>query len=189
MSPQDQQDFLDAVKSLTDPQKLTLYNFSAKLLDGTRYSNGMDLLYEVIDRVLSGSRRWEKRVQIGAFLHESMRSVVSVEWRRPTARPISYEEWMDAAPNELRDSGSEFAVSPEEMLMKRQEDEIRRAVLDASKNRLARNENAQAVFKALAAEMTPAEAREAHGLSERAYKAAREQITKDIRTHGRRPRH
>lgn len=189
MSPQDQQDFLDAVKSLTEPQKLTLYNFSAKLLDGTRYSNGMDLLYEVIDRVLSGSRRWNSNIPIGAFLHECMRSVASVDWRRPGGRPISYEDWMDAAPNELRDSGSEFASSPEEMLMKRQEEEIRRAVLEASKNRLARNDDAQALFKALAAEMTPAEARDAHGLSERAYKAARERITKDIRIHGRRPRH
>lgn len=188
MSPQDQEAFLDAVKSLTGPQMLTLYNFSARLLDGTRYSDGMDLLYEVIGRVLRGSRIWEPAVPIGAFLHEAMRSVASVDKRHPNRRPISYEDWMESGFDANREAENEYACSPEDLLMKRQEEEVRREVLDAAKGRLARHEDALAVFSGLASAMTPAEICKAHGMTERTYKAARARIVKDIHSHGLRPR-
>ena len=184
MSPQDQKAFLTAVNSLTSAQKLTLYNFSARLLDGTRYSHGMDLLYEVIDRVLSGSREWKPNVPIGAFLHEAMRSVASVDRRHPSRRPISYEDWMESGFDAHREAENEFALSPEYLLMKQQEEEMSRAVLDGAKGRLTRHADALAVFSGLASAMPPAEIRKIHGMSESTYKAARARIVKDIRSHG-----
>ncbi len=189
MNRNDQEDFLDAVSALEDKQKLTLYNFSARLLEGTRYSCGMDLLYEVIDRVLSGSRVWRRDIPIGAFLHESMRSLASVDRRAPDRRPLSFEDWMTTAADAGREPYDAFALSPEETLIKKQEELALREVFDAAKSRLAHNENALIVFRALAEEMTPAETREAYGLSEAEYKSARARIAKVIRAQGAGPRH
>lgn len=184
MKKEDQVAFLDAVKNLDDKQKLTLYNFSANLLEGSGYSSGMDLLYEVIDRVLSGSRAWRQEIPIGAFLHEAMRSVASVNRRCADQRPLSFEDWMEVGVESNREPDDEFALSPEEMLMKRQEEEIRRETLDAAKVKLGHNKHALALFRGLAEHMTPAEIRKEYGMSESNYKAARARIAKEIRSQG-----
>ena len=98
MTPQEKKDFLSAVESLTSAQRLMLYNFSRSRIAWNRYTSGMDLLHETIDRVLSGSRAWNRRVPIGAFLHEAMRSVLSIDTRNPDRRPLSYEDWMVRIP-------------------------------------------------------------------------------------------
>ncbi len=184
MTPEEKIAFLDAIQHLEDRQKLTLEHFSWKLLEGTRYSSGMDLLSETVDRILQGTRKPKPHIPLGQFLHEAMRSVASVDTRNPKRRPISYEEWMEAGPDSLRDTDSEFACSPEELLMKQQEQSARRKTIEAAKSRLAHNKDAVAVFRGLAQEMTPAEIRKSFGLTEKAYKAARAQITKEIRSHG-----
>jgi hypothetical protein len=187
MSPHHQKAFLDAVVSLSGPQMLTLYNFPTRLLDGTRYSHGMDILYEVIGRVLRGSRIWETTVPLGAFLHEAMRSVASVDRRHPGRRPLSYEDWMESGFDAQREAENEFACSPEDLLMNRQEKAARRAVLDAAEGRLTGHEDVLAVFSGLAAAMSPTEICEAHGMTKQTYKAARARIVKDIRSHCRGP--
>lgn len=190
MTPQDQQDFLDAVKNLTEAQKLTLYNFSAKRIAGTRYSNGIDLLHEAIDRVLSDSRDWRREICIGAFLYKAMESILSVDHRKKqkNRKQVPYEDWMESIPAVGLEVENEFTLTPEELFEKRQEATIRRDVMSAARGRLARDDDAQAVLDGLADESTPAEVREARGMSEQAYKAARERIAKDIKTHGKGPR-
>lgn len=188
MTPQDQEDFLDAIKNLTDRQKLTLYNFSAKLLEGTRYCCGMDLLSEVVDRVLSGSRAWRRSVPIGAFLYKAMLSVASVDRRRASHRPLSWEDWMERGADAIGEAENDFARSPEEALIARQEAAERRAILDEAEKRLAANKDALAVFRGLSSDLSPAEIREVHGLTELVYKAARAQIAKEARAVRSRPR-
>ena len=190
MTPQDQKAFLDAVKNLTERQKLTLYNFSTKMLAGTRYSNGADLMHEAIDRVLSDSRDWKRDICIGAFLYKAMESIVSVDHRKKqkNQKQVPYEDWMESIPAVGLEVENEFTLTPEELFEKRQEEKIRRDVMSAARRRLAYDLDAQAVLSGLANESTPAEVRKARGMSEQAYKAARERIAKDIKTHGKGPR-
>lgn len=188
LPPETRREFFDAIHSLDIKQELTLYNFSSKLLEGTQYGSGVDLLHEVIIRVLDGSRGWRRDISIGSFLHESMRSVASVDTRHPQRRPLCYEDWMEVGLASTRENDNEFACSPEELLIQRQEEEIRREVLGGAKERLARDQDAMAVLQGLAREMTPAEIRKAFGITEPDYKAARARIANDLRAHGHGPR-
>lgn len=184
MTPQDKIDFLNAVQSLTSAQRLTLYNFSHNRIAGSRYTSGMDLLHETIDRVLSGSRTWNRSVPIGAFLHEAMRSVLSIDTRHPDRRPLSYEDWMEAGFDATRSETAEYGSTPEDLLERRQGADLRQEALNASKARLAHCGHAQAVFDGLSSCLTPAQIRQANGLTEKEYKAAHERIRRDLKVHG-----
>ena len=182
--PLDQQEikeFFHALDALDEKQNLTLYNFSAQLLDGSGYTSGTDLLHEVIERVLKGSRTWRRDIPFGAFLHEAMRSVAGVAKRHPQRRTVSHEDRMEASV-ESDDADNEFARTPEEMLMRRQEEQQRRDAIDGAKSRLAHDKEALAIFSGLAEQMTPAEIRKANKISEREYKAARARIANEIRS-------
>jgi DNA-directed RNA polymerase specialized sigma24 family protein len=93
MTRHEQIEFLNAIKAMSEKQKMILYNDFTKRIQGTRYSDGMDLLSEAVERVLSGSREWNRKIPIGAFLHEVMRSVLSIDTRgnreRPDVPPVS----------------------------------------------------------------------------------------------------
>lgn len=39
-------EFFEELKALDERQNLTLYNFSAQLLEGSNYTSGIDLMYE-----------------------------------------------------------------------------------------------------------------------------------------------
>lgn len=181
-------EFFTALEQLDDRQKLTLHNFSAPLLAGSGFSSGTDLLHEVIIRVLEGSRAWPRDVPFGAFLNWAMRSIAGVAKRHPERRPVSYEDWMEVGADSDFECDNEFACTPEEMLIKRQEDEHRREVLDGAKRRLSHDKVASDILIGLENEMTPAEIRKSHGINERGYKAARARITKGIGSHAPRPR-
>lgn len=183
LTQQEIKEFFDALEALDERQNLTLHNFSAQLLAGSEYTSGIDLLHEVIERVLTGSRKWRRDIPFGSFLHEAMRSVASVEKRHPQRRAISYEDWMEPDVEMGDDDQTEFTSTPEEMLMKRQEERQLREALDSAKARLAHDKEALAIFSGLAEQMTPAEIRKANQISEKAYKAARARIAKDIRAH------
>jgi hypothetical protein len=168
LSQQETKEFFDALESLDEKQNLTLYNFSAQLLNGSGYTSGIDLLHEVIDRVLKGSRKWRRDIPFGAFLHE---------------------EWMEASANTDDEANNEFACTPEELLMKRQEEQQCRDVINGAKARLAHDKEALAIFSGLAEQMTPAEIRKAYKISESGYKAARARIAMEIRAHITGPLH
>lgn len=182
LNQQETEEFFDTLGALDQKQNLTLYNFSAQLLDGSGYTSGIDLLHEVIERILKGSRKWRRDVPFGAFLHEAMRSVAGVEKRNPQRRAISYEDWMEASGDDDNETENEFACTPEELLMKRQEERQRRDAIDGAKTRLAHDKETLAVFSGLAEQMTPAEIRKAYKIGERAYKAARARIAKEMRS-------
>lgn len=185
LTPEETREFLDAVNQLDQRQTLTLHNFAARLLLGTHYSSGVDLLHEVIIRVVDGSRHWRRDIPIGSFLHEAMRSVASVDTRNPRLRATSYEDWMEAD-HPLGECADAFGASPEDILAARQQEDATRLLFERAKSRLANDKEALALFKGMAQEMTPAEIRKAYGISERCYKAARSRIAEDLKTHGSR---
>ncbi len=188
MTPQEKSDFFDAIEGMDDDTRLSLCNFSAKRLEGSRYDSGTDLLHEAIDRVLSGSRAWERSIPIGAFLYEAMRSIVSVDRRDRKRVSIPIEFCEEAQLRARDDRDDEFSRTPEEMLEARQEQEIRREVLAAAKAGLAHDADAQAVLDGIRKGMEPAEIRAAHALGELAYKSARGRIAMEARrARGSRP--
>lgn len=180
-------EFFAALEALDERQRLTLHNFSAPLLAGSGFSSGIDLLHEVAIRVLDGSRAWRRDIPFGAFLHGAMRSVAGVAKRHPRRIPVSYEDWMEVNDDSDFDCGNEFGCTPEEMLIKKQEEDGRREVLDGAKRRLSHDKVATDILSGMEQEITPADIRKSHGINERGYKAARARIAKEISSCVRRP--
>lgn len=184
MPRHEQIEFLDAIKAMSEKQKVILYNDFAKRIQGTRYSDGMDLLSEAVERVLSGSREWNRKIPIGAFLHEVMRSVLSIDTRGNRERPLSYEDWMEIE----HDERAEYACSPEELAIQRQEHERTLRIIVESRHRLSGDSKAQIFFDSVSADMQPKEARRTFGLDEKDYKAARDRVRRDLHANGNFPR-
>lgn len=178
MPRHEQIEFLNAVRDMGEKQKLILLNDFAKRIHGSRFSDGFDLLSEAVERVLSGSREWNRKVPLGAFLHEAMRSVLSVDTRGNRAKHLSYEDWMETE----RDEAAEYGSSPEELVIRRQEHELTIRIIVQSRQRLSNDSAAQVFFDSAAADMDPKEARRAFGIDEKAYKAARARVRRDLRS-------
>ena len=90
---------------------------------------------------------------------------------------------MEAGFDATRTETSEYASSPEELLERRQGEELRREALNASKARLSHCGHAQAVFEGMASCLTPSQIRLAKGLTANEYKAAHERIRRDLKVH------
>ena len=176
-------EFLNAVRDMGDKQKMILHNDFAKRIQGSRFSDGFDLLSEAVERVLSGSRIWNRKIPLGAFLHEVMRSLLSVDARGNRAKHLSYEDWIETE----RVDGAEYGNSPEELAINRQARELTVKIIVESRQRLSGDSKAQIYFDSVAADMDPKEARRTFGIDEKSYKAARERVRRDLRANGHFP--
>ena len=171
----------DAYLALDDKQELTLHNFAAHLLAGSGFSSGTDLLHHVLIRTIEGKRLWPPGVPLGAFFNEAMRSASGVAKRHPDRIPLSYEDGMEVERAPPFFGESEFACTPEEAMIKRQETDHVRGIMDGAKMRLFEDKIASDVLSGLEMDMSPAEIRKAFGIDDRSYKAARARINRDIR--------
>lgn len=185
MTPKEKNEFLNAIEALGQKQMLILANSFARKVDGTRFSSGMDLLSETMGYVLDGSRTWKRDIPLGAFLHEAMRSILSIERRRPDKRPLAYEDWMDV--DRDLDTPTPYGSSPEEYLIYLETQAEAEQAIQEARNRLSRDPEAQMLLSSDALGVKAAEVRKLCGISEKAYKAARDRIARDIRSHGPRP--
>jgi DNA-directed RNA polymerase specialized sigma24 family protein len=183
MNPTEQHDFLNAIDALGQKELLILINGFSRQVVGTRFSCGMDLLHETMSRVLAGERQWRRDIPLGAFLHEGMRSVLSVDTRNPKSKPLSYEDWMSP----VSDAPDDFGAPPEPLLIRVEEMAQARQEIDEARRRFSKDAEAHQLLNPESLDLTPAEARKAFGMSEKTYKAARERIARDIRTHAKRP--
>jgi len=182
MSKSEREVFYNALIAIIVKGKIPLCNFSAKRLEGTRYDTALDLLNEAIDRVLRGTRKWEPNVPLAAFLHQTMRSIASVDRRYPVRRALSYEEWIDGWCDCTERPENEYTLSPEELLCKRQDEERFARTIAASQVRLANDTKALAVIESITRCITPTEARKQYSMTEKDYKSARDRLANDIKS-------
>ncbi len=188
MPKDEREDFYEAFIALIVEEKVPLHNFSAKMLEGTRFDTALDLLNEAIDRVLRGTQKWEPNVPLAAFLHETMRSIASVDRRYHVRRALSYEEWFDGWCDCTGRPENEYSMSPEELLCRRQDEEQAASMIMESKSRLNNDAKALAVIESITRDMTPSEARKLYSITEKDYKSARERLANDIRSNAQSPR-
>ena len=183
MTPKEQHEFMAAVSAMGPKEMIVLINGFSKQVDGTRFSCGRDLLHETISRVAFGDRAWRRDIPLGAFLHEAMRSVLSVDTRATKSRPLSFEDWMSPAV----DDADAFGAPPEAMSIRAEEIAQARIAIDEARKRFAQDEAARQLLSPESLDLTPAQTRKEFKMSEKTYKAARERIARDIRAHHKRP--
>ena len=73
---------IGALRALSASDLQQLNNSARMRAAGLELLEGDDLVNEAIARLLSGSRRWPRKVPLVAFLLQTMRSIANSHWKR-----------------------------------------------------------------------------------------------------------
>ena len=174
---------------LSDDDKKALRLSAHKLLSGTRYDSPDDLLHEAIYRATTDARHRPQHVPIAVFIYQTMRSVASID-RRPSSsvasygqRHTSFEDWSqdDQSAAMGRDN-----LSPEAILIMREEIAELERIRLAARQRLSSDEEALAILDGRFDELSPKEIRARLGMDDKQFKAADERARDAIRKAKRR---
>src|SRR5471032_3071325 len=82
MKTKAQEDFFNAYQRMTEQERLLLEVFASRYIGGTPYSSPMDIIHEVIIKVMDGKRHWPADVDVAVFIASSVRSIASTSRNR-----------------------------------------------------------------------------------------------------------
>lgn len=177
------EDILRAYQTLSDSELLAVRAAARRYLDGTRFSEPLDLVHEALTLALDGRRNWPTHVDFAVFMAMTMRSVADADRKRHgtalTSR-VSVEDMLELVPERAG-----FHPSVEDELLASERLAIARMVADIARAALAADEEALAVLEGMSSGLAPCEIREAHGLSAKAFDAAKHRAMRKVRAAGR----
>lgn len=168
-------ELIAAWSGMNDNDLLILRKMAKGLIDGTNYSEPMDLMHEAFVRALDGRRNWAQGVAFSVFLGNAMRSIASAERAHRSRARVDYEEFMDEM-DEIHG-----APSTEQVAIALQEVEMTQKVIERMRRKLAGDEPAQKVLTGMAAGLSAAEIREALRMSAHEYDATRKRIERRLK--------
>jgi hypothetical protein len=174
-------EILDAFASLNDSEVLALRKCAWNLLDGTSFSEPLDLIYEALNRSLDGRRNWPIHIDFGAYMNMTMKSISSGDrklFKNKYASPVSLNELMETAPDALP-----CAISAEEEILAAEQFHIAHKAADAVRAALANDGEALRVLGGLQAGMSPREMCEEFSLTPKALDAARHRVMRRMQKH------
>ena len=73
------QDILDAFANLSGQEKITIMANAKWLLDGTSFSEPLDLVHEALFLAVEGRRNWPLKIQFSLFLSMTIKSIAYAE--------------------------------------------------------------------------------------------------------------
>ncbi|MFG3594524.1 hypothetical protein [Bradyrhizobium sp. RDI18] len=98
------------ISRLRGPDLVRLSLLARAWAAGLRYHDTDDLLYEALDRILSGRRLWPSEVPLPAFLSQVMRSIAS-QWRQEDRRePLREDETDQMFEDETQDPSTRYEM-------------------------------------------------------------------------------
>ncbi|WP_439364238.1 RNA polymerase sigma factor [Bradyrhizobium sp. DASA03005] len=128
---------------------------------GLRYHDADDLLYEALDRILSGRRLWPSEVPLPAFLSQVMRSIAS-QWRQEDRRePLREDETEQIFDDEAHDPSATYEMDD---------------LTSRMRSALASDPLALAIFEHILADSDRDEAQRALGIDATQYDTARRRM-------------
>lgn len=177
------EDILNAYQHLSNAELLAVRAAGRRYLDGTRFSEPLDLAHEALTLALDGRRNWPTHIDFAVFMAMTMRSVADADRKRHgtslTSR-ISVEDLLEMAPDQ---AGSHPSVEDE--ILANERCAIAKMAADIARAGLAGDAEALAVLDGMSCGMAPCEIREAHGFSAKAFDAAKHRAMRKVRAAGR----
>ena len=179
------EEFIEALWRMSDEQKAGIDSTARHYAKGrSGYTDGDDLLNEAIFRVAEGRRKWPIQVPIEVFIMNVMRSIVSGT-RQRSHMSTDHQSFEDE--DELEDERySSSYPSAEEEALAAERIAIGRAALRFARRTLAGDQLALNILEGLAADLTPADMREAFDVDKRQFHAARQRVMSRLTTWARR---
>ena len=135
-----------------------------------------DLLYEAIGRMLDGRRRWPREVPLVTFLVQTMRSIVSDQWRRlenPVVRSESEVAAEGDAAGVVMGNAPDVAMQPERRAMAAE-------ALATFESLFGDDAEALQVIEGMASGKSPSEIQEEIGLDATRYASTQRRIRRRV---------
>lgn len=172
------QQLIGAWSTLDNRDLMILRKMAASLIDGTRFTEPLDLMHEALDRCLDGRRNWPTSVPFSVFLGNVMRSIAQGERKlrkRELSARVDFDEFMERMqPSATTRSAEDEAIDAEQIrLTKKAADELRK--------KLEGDEGAQKVLSGIASGLSPQEMRESFHMDAKAFDAAVHRIVRRAR--------
>ena len=101
----------EALRRLSDDDLRRLEQLARLRVMGLHAVDWRDLLHEAIARLLDGTRRWPRDVDLVVFLRETMRSIASDYWRR-LEKPVVVAEADLGVDEETGEGAVDNAMDP-----------------------------------------------------------------------------
>ena len=166
-------------RSLDEDQLMGLRKTASQYIDETRFSEPLDLIYEVLHLMLEGRRNWPLHVDFSMCIVMVARSVADGCRQRlenaPGARQ-SFEEMFD---NDAASFGAH--PSPEEELIAMEDRAVAHRAADAIRESLDDDRDGQRVLNGMLAGLSPKEACASFNLTPKAFDAAQHRVMRRLR--------
>lgn len=118
------QDIMDAFANLADAEKRAIHAAARKHLEGTRFSEPLDLVHEALFLAVEGRRNWPVGLNFAIFMTMTIRSVAYAERTRAESRQTAHFsvedilEWSETGSSVSHRSAEECAERSQQCQMK-----------------------------------------------------------------------
>ena len=179
------EDFFDALERLTPQEKQLLDAYARRCIGGTPFTSSMDIINEVIVKVLDGDRPWPRDIELAVFIAGCIRSVASNSRKRAEMSNISIEALGE---NDHRGSAVRYepAMSAEDSALLNERTAFTRKAVKFAKATLGKDEQGLQVLEGMIAGLGPKDMCGAFGMDALAVKAARQRVVNRLKVFGER---
>lgn len=178
-------EFLDALRKLSDHERLALEAYANRCTGGTPYSSAKDIIHEAINRTLEGRRRWPRDVDLAVFLANAVRSIAN------TSRQLAEQSHLSVDDLREEENGAcnllyQPTCSTEEVAIARERERLGQAAIKFARSTLADDVEGLRVLDGIVADLSPKDMKEAFDLDDLAFDAARQRVMSRLKAWGRR---
>lgn len=176
-------DILRAYSALSDGELLALRHAARRYIDGTRFSEPLDLVHEALSLSLDGRRNWPTHIDFGLFMAMTMRSIADADRKRhenALSTRASAEDLIEMAPHW---AGSHPSVEDE--LIVAQDALAASSAVDMAMAGLEGDEDAKNVIHGMMAGLSPRDIRSSFQMSAKSFDSAKHRAMRKIKNAGR----
>lgn len=176
-------DILRAYSALSDSELLALRHAARRYLDGTRFSEPLDLVHEALSLSLDGRRNWPTHIDFCLFMAMTMRSIADADRKRhenAMTMKASAEDLIEMAPHR---AGSHPSVEDE--LIVAEEAFAASSAVDMAMAGLEGDDDAKNVIHGMMAGLSPRDIRASFHMSSKSFDSAKHRAMRKIKNAGR----
>ncbi|WP_287876838.1 hypothetical protein [Acidovorax sp.] len=172
---------LAAFESLPDADLLAIRAVAARYIRGTRYTEPADLIHEVLDKCMQGTRHWPMNVPLGAFINEAMKSIALADRATKEHTHVVHLDTggFDALDQDLMSAHISF-MNPQELCEAKQLEELGKAKISALKQAFSDDPIAKILIVAWSNNVQTKDVLTLNNISKKDYDAARKRIARRL---------
>ena len=171
--------FFAAYAQLSQSEKALLDYFARRCMPGTSYSCPDEVINEAIVRICDGKRNWPPGVDLAVFMAGCIRSICHNGRTLKDSGHACLDDLVDA-PALL------IAMSAEDVALERERAAITKKAAAFARATLKSDAEGLQVLEGMVEGLEPKEMKEAFGIGDDAFRAARQRVVNRLKVYGQR---